>query len=81
MYEANICPNSSHSSDFYTLKSLEVNAHSLEDFIEYLKEELSQFDPEDKPFAVIIQITKRCGEEAILQLSYTENFTFKIEEI
>ena len=80
MYEANISPNSSHSSDFYTIKSSEVRAHSLEDFIEYLKEELSQFDPEDHPFAVIIEITKRWGEDPILQLSYTENFTFKIEE-
>ena len=79
MYEANISPNSSYSSDFYTIKDYD----SLENFVELVKEELSQFDPDDEPCAIIIKCVEFPwhGEKPILKITYTQNFGFIIEDI
>lgn len=79
MYEANISPNSSYSSDFYTIKDCD----SLQNFLEVVKEELSQFDPDDEPCAIIIKYVEFpwYGEKPILKITYTQNFGFIIEDI
>lgn len=51
-YEANIFPDSSEDNEFYTVYT---NDGTFKEFVENLKEELAQFDPEYQPYAIVFR--------------------------